>query len=69
MEDMVFNPKERSFRSKEKYEHYREITRCAICHKKLVKGDMFQLKPIQTLEETGCHNVKAVVVHKQCLEW
>lgn len=69
MEDRVFNLKEESFSSKEKYEQYREITRCTICHKKLEKGDVFQLRPIQTPEETGCYDVKAVVVHKQCLDW
>jgi CRISPR/Cas system-associated protein Cas10 (large subunit of type III CRISPR-Cas system) len=69
MEDRVFNPKEESFSSIEKYEQYRETTRCAICHKKLEKGEIFQLRPIQTPEETGCFDVKAVVVHKQCLEW
>jgi len=46
MGDMVFNPKEESFGTKEQYEQYREITRCAICHKKLEKGDIFQLRPI-----------------------
>jgi len=41
MEDRVFNPKEESFSSIEKYEQYRETTRCAICHKKLEKGEIF----------------------------
>lgn len=68
MDDIVFNPKEESFNTKEGYKQYREITRCAICHKKLEKGDIFQLRPIQTPEETGCLNVLAVVIHKKCLE-
>ena len=68
MEDLVFNPKEESFSSKEKYEQYKEKTRCAICYKRLKKGDIFQLRPIQTREETGCLDVLAVVVHKKCLE-
>jgi len=68
MEDMVFNPKEESFNTKERYKQYREITRCSICHKKLEKGDIFQLRPIQASKETGCLDVLAVVVHKRCLE-
>lgn len=68
MDDTVFNPEEESFSSKEKYEQYREITRCAICHKKLEKGDLFQLRPIQTPKETGCLDVIAVIIHKKCLE-
>ena len=68
MENMVFNPKEESFSTNKRYEQYREITRCAICHKKLEKGDIFQMRPIQTPEETGCLDALAVVVHKKCLE-
>jgi len=68
MEDIVFNPKEESLSTKERYEHYREIIRYAICHKKLENGDIFQMRPIQTPEETGCLDVLAIVVHKKCLE-
>ena len=68
MEDIVFNPREESFSSKEEYERYREITRFAICHKKLEKGDTFQMRPIQTPEETGYLDVLTVVVYKKCLE-
>ena len=69
MEDRDFNPNEESFNPKEKYKQYRETTRYAICHKKLEKREIFQLRPIQIPEETRCCDVKAVVVHKQCLEW
>lgn len=63
-----FEPKPEMFRSIEEYEDYREHVRCAICHKKLEIGEEFDIRPVQTSEEAGSFTVKAVIVHRKCIE-
>lgn len=60
----IFNPKEENFPSKERYEDYREHTRCAVCHEKLEPGDRWFFQPLTALAlRSTC---QAVIVHEKC---
>lgn len=68
-----FRVKESDFPSKKRYDNYRELTRCAICHKKIEIGEEFDLRSIQSKEEMKNFNDSgytslAVIVHKECVE-
>jgi hypothetical protein len=62
----IFNTTVDHFDNQEDYEVYMERCRYAVCHEKLQIGEEFDLKPIQTPEETGSLTVQAVIVHKKC---
>lgn len=69
----VFSQTEKDFESKENYDNYMKATRCAICHKSLKVGEEFDMRAIQTIEETRKFNDSdftslAVIVHRKCVE-
>ena len=61
-----FKPSRESFDSDERYENYLNSCKCGVCHKRLEVNDEFDLRPIQTPQESGSLNVIAVIVHRKC---
>lgn len=64
----VFKPNKNSFKSEEEYLNYRKMCTCALCKVQLKTEDEFSLRPVQTTEEAGGLSVKAVIVHRKCVE-
>ncbi len=64
----VFKPNKNGFGSEKKYRDYRKMCTCALCKEQLKIGDEFDLRPVQTAEEAGGLSVKAVIVHRKCVE-
>jgi hypothetical protein len=60
-------PERKQFNSEKDYLEYIELVRCAVCHAKLIDGEEWQLRSIETPEETGSLTVQAVIVHRKCL--
>jgi len=63
----TFNPKREAFKTQEDYNEYRNTVRCAICHQMLQPGDEFDMRSVQTPEQTGSLTVIAVICHRKCL--
>lgn len=55
--------------AKVRRDEYIENTRCGLCHHKLLEGEEFDLRPVQTEEERRHDKFTsmAVIVHKRCV--
>jgi len=56
-----------NWRGKKSFEEYYKRYRCAVCFKTFKHGDEFELRAIQTPDETGSLTVQAVTVHCNCI--
>ena len=60
-----FNLEGAKFNTPKDEKNYIEWCRCAVCHQKLQKGELFDLRPITN---NPGFNQQAVIVHKKCLD-
>lgn len=69
----TFSVTRKDFKTKEDFNDYLKIAKCGVCHNQLLLGDEFDIRPIQTLEETRKFNDSdytslAIIVHRKCIE-